>query len=1529
MNTMRSLLNKLLFIALSLNTFAELNAQSDSSSQSNPPEIVVNEVPEAKNKKETLSLAEKEALKAQKKLDKSIAKFNKKVRKAEDDYLRGFYSSAYGRFNQIYRKESKKDTTSHIYMAAILRRAKYDEARGEFVRANDNIQKGYKLFMKYGNPTKPLYFESLQALSEAANAYGSPLLSYNAIRKGLDDVYKIQEIKSNSISTDSLDSWLNLEKKEVEISRKDFRKMTGSSFQLDSSLTASFVQDSNQTFQIDPEKEYLISLRHPDSLLAHNFNELLIQTQAKRGNYVDAIARCEKALFIRDTFSEKKQWERNLKKNKYTKKRVKRKIRNEHKVKAAELLVLKAELHRKYGDYKKAEVLYTLNERLLPNYVKGNSFYYFLNWYGQANLLEDMGNDKDARKDILDLYKNMKSSNQISRYHKLYYATMMDLATAYLMEGKDKKYIKTAKKLRDEVRLKYGNNNPYSLDAQLTINEKFVKKKPKKANRKIARIEKKAVKIIPHNHPFQKDFNNQLYEIALRRSNYTNAKLMLERNNTLDSLNYGIDAPFYHYGLLEQAQFEVVYTNDFATADSIYKMSFDNYARTQLHPYHKHFLPLLFELSAMQMATDRFDAALTTLEEAELIAIKKFGNNSEVVGAVYEKKAMVFIKKSEFVKAQELLEKADVIIRKDAGRRSLNYAKLLRTLGELYALNGDFSKAQSAIKEAQRIMRRLGEDTGPEVSSTDELVELYLKTGRYDLAEDLIQNSIELRTSKLGENHFRLISPYNQLGRLRLIQGDFVLAEKAAQTALNIALVAASDTSSRYNENLSLLAEVYKEMGDFENAKKRYIDIIANNKKIFGDNSVKVAESYLRLARIKLLNKDLAEEIKTTIDSAQKIIEPSLGTKHPLYASALELKAEVNVQEGNYDEALKQLSEAKIIWLESYGSRHINVGNNDKLTASLYYAKKEYSKAIDNYDEALKVYKKIFNKTHPKYIKTLTQLAFAHYANKDFNQALAVINEANESNLEYIQKYFPALSDKEKNSYWASIRPDFEFFNSLAINMHRENPKVLSQMYDNKLATKAILLSSSLKVRERILNSGDEELISEFVSWMQKKELLTNAVSMSIDELQSNNISLAQLEKEINSLEKSLSEKSEAFKSNSDNKSITWKDVVKTLKDDEVAIEIIRTNYFTNHFSDSVIYAFLILNNKSKKGPELVVIGNGNELEGKYYNYYRNVIKYKAKDKNSYDQYWQPINDKIAGKNKIFVSPDGIYNQLNIETFRKPNDRFLIEDYLVYTISNTKDLVLHQDRVQRKYPVSTVALFGNPSFSDSDSENDGDLRNKNAVSSIEPLPGAENEINAIKAILEKNNWIVNSYLQDEATEGLVKSKTSPRVIHIATHGFFMETNTASSTLGAESITDNPLLKSGLLFADAADLLAENNIYNFNKKDGILTAYEAMNLSLDETELVVLSACETGLGEIQSGEGVFGLQRSFIVAGANNVIMTLFKVDDNITMELMSAFYDEWSKTGNKREAFVNAKIAIKQKYEAAIYWGSFVMIGLD
>jgi len=205
---------------------------------------------------------------------------------------------------------------------------------------------------------------------------------------------------------------------------------------------------------------------------------------------------------------------------------------------------------------------------------------------------------------------------------------------------------------------------------------------------------------------------------------------------------------------------------------------------------------------------------------------------------------------------------------------------------------------------------------------------------------------------------------------------------------------------------------------------------------------------------------------------------------------------------------------------------------------------------------------------------------------------------------------------------------------------------------------------------------------------------------------------------------------------------------------------------------------------------------------------------------------------------------------------------------------------------------------------------------------LEPLPGTAQEIDSIDDLMAVAKWKTESYSGAEAREEIIKNLENPKVLHIATHGYF-------SRDVLQTTVNKDFLNSGLMLAGASNALYyhRNQLTFEQDEDGILNAYEAMNLNLDQTELVVLSACETGLGTVKNGEGVYGLQRAFKVAGAKNLIISLWRVDDQTTQKLLYYFYQEWLQHGDKQEAFKQAQLKLRKETPYPYYWAAFVMIG--
>lgn len=1092
--------------------------------------------------------------------------------------------------------------------------------------------------------------------------------------------------------------------------------------------------------------------------------------------------------------------------------------------------------------------------------------------------------------------------------------------------------------LRKEYHAKYSNTK---IEYEKIIDKKFPKASMHKVNLKAVEYNSKLskektkdlerdaksvldMKSLPKFHKTQILILNFLYDIAITEKRYSNAEGYLNQIAEIKKELCGEDSPEYHLALVDLASFFLDYTNKIEEAGNILESSFNQLARKEMDPQHPKMLDILNHLATYYEVTDDFNKASDALKQARDAALLKFTNQDILYAQELNEIAKLQLKLGEYEQAGDnLTEGIKVITMKknsDLPEKRQIHISLLETQAKLFAIKGMFDEAQKSLDDSKNLIRKAEKKLDTQTTN-QELASLLLMLGQYRRADELLNEQIPEYERLFGPNSIRLIEPLVNKSRVLLAGGEYSEAERVAQRAQRIAVRTYSENSTKTAPTQKMLADIYYTIGDYEKAEAQALKSIESQEKQFGRNHIEVAKSISQFALIKFHKGDNRAQVEKLMLEARDIVGQRLGKSNPQYADILKNVAVLYISERKFDIAFNSLTVAEEIWRSKAGSKNnINLASIYTLTGDVYYQTKNYKRAEEFYIKGKDLYEKFFSINHPEYVKIIAKLSKVYYMQKDYKKSKKYIEEALANYEKYIQILFPAFSEGQKAKYWNTMRGDFEFYNTLAFSNIDDFKDLSGKIYNYQLLTKALLLSSSIKMRERIQNSTDEDLKTQFNLWLHKKEQLTIALSMSSEQLAENMIDPALLQQEVERLEKDLSQRSELFVESFENKRITFEDVRKSLKPNEVAIEMVRYRHFNHVLTDSVVYAALYVTAEQNK-PKAILMSDGRRMEGRFFKYYRNCIIGKIEDDISYGVYWKPIQDVLGRVSTIYLSADGIYNQINLEAIPTPDGRYIVDNSNIILVSNTKDLYLRKIKTRASSKENTASMVGNPTFYSSAS----------GRKPISQLPGTANEVTQVTFMLKEKQWATVEYMENTASEENVKSVMNPKILHIATHGFYKpQPLTLEEELEANEamLARNPLLRTGLLLRGAGDLL-EKTQHNYNLESGVLTAYEAMSLNLDKTDLVVLSACETGLGDLQAGEGVYGLQRAFLVAGAKVLIMSMFKVDDAATQELMLKFYQKWLNSGNMRQSFIEAKKELRSTHPEPIYWGAFMMIGLE
>lgn len=770
-----------------------------------------------------------------------------------------------------------------------------------------------------------------------------------------------------------------------------------------------------------------------------------------------------------------------------------------------------------------------------------------------------------------------------------------------------------------------------------------------------------------------------------------------------------------------------------------------------------------------------------------------------------------------------------------------------------------------------------------------------------------------------------LIRTQQEQGILYLETGAYSQAEKMLLHAYE-SVTADMNREFLLTELSNNLAQVYDKLNIYDKALLYYQESLDRCKSSYSEKSLPCVILQNNIAGIHLKQDNVKEAIsdyQRVLAQFDKIISPS----DPLYITSL----------SNLATALRKDNQIKLA--EEYLARaekllKKGVSGNEDLTAAvlnniavLNTAQGEYELAALNYKKAYEIKRAIYGDNSVLLMDLINNLAVTYWALDQPELAIPLFRKSMSLATRQIAYVFPNLNEQEQVQFYHKLKEDFERFNTIAIQWATNDPDLLAQMFQNRTIIKSLQFFTHQR-RKNHINTQNSPDLNQLVSQIKDcRDRLGHLYQLPLGQLKDAN-RITDLEKEINSLEKSISlRSSEAIYADGlTAQEINWKSLVSKLKADEAIVEFVRFRKYDRQssrkkdyfgFADSVYYAALILTTETKAKPDLVMFRDGNNLESRFYNYYKNAMRYNVTDDLSYHYFWQPLENALAGKTKIYLSADGVYHKVNVNTLYDPKTKeFLLDKLDIVHLLNPIQFL--ENKTAPNSIRRDAVLMGDPVF---DVDVNAPRERNIAFNHFAGLPGTREELRAIDKVLKTHSWKTTLYMKGAATESNLKTVRSPSILHLASHGFFSSDVVA---LNAEAKKEF-LFHSGIVLSGANKSLSTGSTSFHN--DGIVTAFEVMNLDLTRTQLVVLSACETGLGKIENGEGVFGLQRSFMQAGARNVLISLWKVNDEATRDLMIKFYQYLALGNSLHDSLKKAQVDQAKLLSNPSLWGAFVLVG--
>lgn len=942
--------------------------------------------------------------------------------------------------------------------------------------------------------------------------------------------------------------------------------------------------------------------------------------------------------------------------------------------------------------------------------------------------------------------------------------------------------------------------------------------------------------------------------------------------------------------------------------------------------------------------------------------------------------------KGRYADAISLAEKALRLREQSLGPKHPVIASTLNRLAVFHVLNGEHKLAIALYNRALGINQRaFGLEHTVTADTLDGMGSAYLGLDDYKSAKHVIEKALAIREKVLGPRHFDTARSLHSLAVLYYVMGAYTKAEQPYLRAIEIANSNEGPDNRNTLVMLANLGLLYSEMGKLAEAEGVQTKVVASLERLLGSEHPDVGIALGNLATT-YENTGAYEQAEATYLKALAIEEMGLGPQHPLTGTSINNLGNLYAKVGNFEKAEPLFRRSISIGEKSMGADTTIAALSLTNLAFLYATRGDYvsaeplyrraiamqsktlhplhhqaalaihglatvfaitdrgSEAEGLFKRAIEINKHSLGPDHPETANTIRDLATLKWRQGNLDGSIELMRQAQTIQLRNSNMILLSGSESRKKSYQQSIAEDTYNFVSFAISQPTRASIDLS--LTSVLNYKGRVLDSMSDGIARLrLNarSSDRALFDELadiasqrstLSYQGPGDLAPRVYRERLDGFTKRQDLLeAELSKRVSTFHDRIS-------------TISVRAINNALPPDTILVEWFR--YFSRspneHFygpgmeSNSARYAAYVI--RRSFPPTLLDMGDAKSIETEVSELRAalsdpNSSNLQARTRALSNRIILPISAYIKNAKRLLVAPDGALNLIPLSALLNENDDLVGRSVEISYLTSGRDLLLNGPSRRMSTASAIVAdpefgIFASPPSQPIRASNFQAIRSEEIDRSgllFKPLSGTAIEAKAIQEIL--NDESTTFLLGKDATESKIKNLRGPRILHIASHGFFLTDQTETrktsrpATVPAIFQIENPMLRSGLALAGA------NSRQSGPNEDGILTALEVAQLDLDGTELVVLSACDSGVGDIQNGEGVYGLRRALVLAGAEAQVSSLWKVPDEATSLLMVAYYKRLLK-GEGRSAALNQaqqELMLNVKFSHPYYWASFIHSG--